>query len=175
MERWVEENIEDVADPSQVWDGVFIDDGLEYEHRFGHYGLVMEADGRTESDGSYEERLRFEDDGVVIYWDEEGDGEGYIRREFDEQLNFALEGYWERQKNGDTEVEYEYQAVVGPRQYWQYDVNERGNGSGSLTIGAAECSIDLDGWLCRLEDCNQATLEGEVCEPPLAPPRLDLR
>lgn len=175
MERWVEENIEDVSDPSQVWAGTFTDGGFEFEHRFGHYGLVMQAEGRTESDGSYEERLRYEEVGAVVYWDEEGDGEGWARREFDEQLGFSLEGFWERQKNGDTEVEYEYQAVTGPPQFWAYEVNERGNGSGSLAIGAAECDIRLSEWSCVLEDCNQASLEGEACVPPLEPPRLDLR
>jgi hypothetical protein len=175
MERWIEENIDDVPDPTEVWDGTFTDDGFEYEHRFGRYGEVMVAEGRTESDGSYEESLRFEEGGDLIHWDEEGDGEGVVRREFDERLDFQLTGSWERQKNGDLEVAFEFKAQSGPLQTWSYDVSERGNGTGRLQIGGSECDLSFDEWSCRLEDCNVASLEGEPCDAPMEPPRLDIR
>ena len=180
MERWVELTDlvvdEDAPIPTEVWTGEFTEGVYQYVHRFGLYGMVMEAEGETQPDGTYTESLRFEDaGGASIVWDESGDGDGGVRREFDEQVGSSLEGYWEREKNGDLTVEYLFEPVAAPQQAWDYVVNERGNGGGSLEIGTNRCDIALDLWDCVLEDCTTAALEGEECNPPLTIPLVEYR
>ncbi len=181
MERWVfltdgiDEDDEDAEVPTEVWVGEFTDGVYEYEHRFGLYGEVMVAEGVTEPDGTYEEIVRFDDGGAQIEWEEEGDGEGGIRREFYENVGSVLEGYWERAKNGDLVVEYLYEPLASPSQAWDYTASERGNGSGTLEIGANKCKIDLDEWECVLKGCTTDALEGEPCSPPVTIPLVEYR
>ncbi len=181
MERWVyltdgiDTEDEDEVIPTEVWAGTFTGGVYEYEHRFSLYGEVMEATGTSNPDGSHTEELRWEDGDATIRWDEEGDGEGGVRREFYEDVGSVLDGYWERAKNGDLVVEYYFEPVASPGQAWDYEVDERGNGRGALEIGENKCDIDLDEWECTLEDCTTAALEGEPCSPPVRIPLVEYR
>jgi len=175
METWVEQEIDDQPDPTEVWEGEFTDGGYEYVHRFGHYGLLMEAEGRTENDYSYEERLSYDDDGVEIEWYEEGDGEGTVRREFEENVSGLLEGYWERELDGDVVAKYDFEPVGGQREEWSYEIDHEGTGSGELSIGGITCDLDFDEYDCELDDCSQSGLDGDSCSPPVTIPVVDIR
>lgn len=182
QERWVfltdlmeDPDDEDEPVPTEVWAGEYTGGEFVYEHRFGKYGEVLVAEGVSEADGTYTEELDYEEDGIVIQWEEEGDGEGGIRREFYENVGNVLEGYWERELSGTLVVEYVYDPLASPAQTWDYRVTERGNGNGSLEIGENRCDIDLDEWECTLEDCSTPELEGEPCTPPVRIPLVEYR
>ena len=175
MERWIEQDIAGQPDPTEVWAGTFADGGFDYVHRFGHYGLVMEAEGRTEDDFSYEERLSYDDDGNEIDWYEEGDGEGTVRREFEERVGGELTGYWERDAEGDFDVSYDYAPLGSVNQEWEYELDYEGDGSGSLRIGGISCDLDFDAYECTLDNCSQPALDGDDCDAPVTLPIVDVR
>jgi len=175
MEKWIDQDIEGQPDPTEVWEGEFTDGGYEYVHKFGHYGLLMEAEGRTEDDFSYEETLSYDEDGVEIDWYEEGDGEGEVRREFEERIGGVLEGFWERKPDGDLEVDYEYTPLGSQKQSWEYELDYEGDGSGTVTLGNVSCDLDWDAYDCTLEDCTQSGLDGDDCDAPVTLPIVDLR
>lgn len=176
MQVWVDQDIPNQPDPTEVWEGTFADGGFDYVHRFALWGLVVEAEGRSENDFTYEENLSFDDDGAAFDWFEERDEEGTVTREFDESIGgISLEGYWERELEGDLSVRYDYVPSVGQAEQWSYDLDDEGDGSGELTIGSVTCTLDFSNHDCEMAECNLSSLEGEACELRVSVPPVDVR
>jgi hypothetical protein len=177
MQRWVESDISGQPDPTEIWEGEFTDGGFEYVHRFALWGLVVEAEGRTENDFTYEETLEFEDGDVAFDWYEERDDEMRVTREFDERIgDVTLEGYWSRTLEGELTVRYDYDGGFGQiGEEWSYTLDPDGDGDGELVSGAVTCDLDFDEFACELADCTVPSLDGADCELRVSVPPVDVR
>lgn len=176
MTRWVESDIDGQPDPTDIVEGTFTDGGFEYLHRFALWGLEVEAEGRLEADSTYEEELSYDEGGVTFDWYEERDDDGTVLREFDESIDgITLQGFWERQLDGDLEVVYDYSAPGRAREEWTYDLDDGGDGSGGWVFGNVSCDLRFRDFACTLQDCSSSSYEGDDCPLRVSVPPVDVR
>jgi len=104
--------------------------------------------GVDEDDGSFTRTLDWATSSESYGYEEQGDGEGYSRRDWEQDDGRFIVGYQETWLSGRT---HEYYTVEGAT--WDYTLNYEGNGEGTYTEDDSECELTFVAHECYY-DCG---------------------
>lgn len=169
--------IEDAAGGVRVYDGVFTGGGLDYVHTYVESDVLLEAVGRSESDGSFVETVDLAEEGIEWTSTETGDTDGVVIREYDRTFpELEVHGSWTRHPDGTLEVESVYNPADTPVETWTYTVDAAGDGDGKLKVApdATRCDLVFVAWDCTQQGCDEGLVDGP-CHPPIAIPDWRVR
>jgi len=152
---------------------VYGDSGFEITGVRLYRGVLVDVAGEGLRDGAVETRVAHQDGPFDLSYVQTDDGDGRIRREFDDAIgNETLVGFWETGPTG-TLFEYTRQPSGQAVEAWRVSVDSAGDGQGTVVYGMPEdasCSLVFEAGSCWREDCTDGT--NGPCLPPVA---LDLR
>ncbi|MBW1877458.1 MAG: hypothetical protein JRJ84_03760 [Deltaproteobacteria bacterium] len=141
-------------DTAEIWHtGTFFDHEYQYTDEDDYEGVPWLVEGVVRSDYTWTETLDFNGAGLDYEYEENGDGDGYARRDWSQISDgTSFEGYTESFLDGAEHVYY----VVDGEGTWDYTVDYNGNGTGTYSEPGLDCDLTFTGGDCTY-NCNGDT------------------
>jgi hypothetical protein len=141
-------------DSDEVWHaGTFFDHEYQYTDEEEVDGDLWVVEGVFRSDYTWTETLDFAVSGFDYEYEENGDPDGYSRRDWVQiSSGTTFDGYTESFLDGAQHIYY----TVDGEAAWDYTIDYNGNGSGTYTEPGLDCDLTFTGGDCSY-DCDGET------------------
>ncbi|MEO0604162.1 MAG: hypothetical protein AAF211_22185 [Myxococcota bacterium] len=171
----VARRVEDGEGRVDVYEGEIQPTLIDYTHQFTDGDRLFEATGQRTDDGTWTERLDFEDETLAYAFTETGNLRDWS---WEREISYVtpgieIEGSYRRRVNGRLNVTYQATIDGSVPETWDYRLDGEGSGNGTLQLGndAVPCTLTFTDGSCVVSDC----VASGPCVPPLATDEVLLR